>query len=134
MIIFDFKNLKIARSNKSLDYKNLKFFKIIRVINNNVYELKLSNNIQNIYSIFHFWLLHLINVNFFSSQKEKRFNLVSINIEKTLFFIEEIFDVKMNKKKVDSKTDRKNNSISKKKKLFSIQNTLNEIRSRKHDI
>ena len=69
MIMLDFKNLKIARSNKNLNYKNLKFFKIIRVINNSVYELKLSNNMQNIYSMFYLWLLHLINVNFFSNQK-----------------------------------------------------------------
>ena len=46
------RNIKIIRLNKSLDYKNLELFQIIRVINNMAYELELSNEI-NIYSIFY---------------------------------------------------------------------------------
>ena len=46
------RNIKITRSNKFLDYKNLKLFRIVRVINNMTYELELSNEI-NVYLIFH---------------------------------------------------------------------------------
>ena len=46
------RNIRIIRSNKSLNYKNLDPFKIIKVINNIIYELKLSNKI-NVYLIFH---------------------------------------------------------------------------------
>ena len=46
------RNIKIIRLNKSLDYKNLKLFWIIRVINNITYKLELSNEI-NIYLIFY---------------------------------------------------------------------------------
>ena len=46
------RNIKITRLNKSLNYKNLELFKIIRAINNIAYKLKLSNEI-NVYSMFH---------------------------------------------------------------------------------
>ncbi len=42
IIILNNKNIKITRLNKSLNYKNLKLFEIIRVINNMIYELELS--------------------------------------------------------------------------------------------
>ena len=35
------KNIKINRLNKSLNYKNMIFFKIIKIINNIIYKLKL---------------------------------------------------------------------------------------------
>ena len=46
------RNIRTIRLNKSLDYKNLGLYKIIRVINNIVYKLKLPLEI-NIYSIFY---------------------------------------------------------------------------------
>ena len=52
IIILNSRNIKIIRLNKSLNYKNLELFRIIRVINNIVYELELSDEI-NIYSIFY---------------------------------------------------------------------------------
>ena len=36
------KNIKIIQSSKFLNHKNLNFFKIIKVINNIIYKLKLS--------------------------------------------------------------------------------------------
>ena len=39
------KNIKINRSSKFLNYENLKFYKIIKVINNIIYKLKLSKKI-----------------------------------------------------------------------------------------
>ena len=46
------KNIKINRSNKSLNHKNLDLYKIIKVINNIIYKLKLSKKINFIF-IFH---------------------------------------------------------------------------------
>ena len=53
LIILNNKNIKIIKSNKFLDYKNLKPFKIIYKINNITYKLKLSKFIKNIFPIFH---------------------------------------------------------------------------------
>ena len=41
MIMLNVKNIKTNRSNKLLNYKNMNFFKIIKVINNMIYELNL---------------------------------------------------------------------------------------------
>ena len=54
------KNIKINRSSKSLNYKNINLYKIIKVINNIIYRLKLSKEI-NIFFIFYSRLLHLDN-------------------------------------------------------------------------
>ena len=53
IIMLNSRNIKTTRLNKSLDYKNLEPFRVIRVINNMTYELELSNEI-NVYSIFYF--------------------------------------------------------------------------------
>ena len=52
MIMLNVKNIKINRSNKSLNYKNINSFRIIKVINNMTYKLNLSKEI-NTFSIFH---------------------------------------------------------------------------------
>ena len=52
MIILDSRNIKIIQPNKFLNYKNLGSFRIIRVINNIVYELELSEEI-NIFFVFY---------------------------------------------------------------------------------
>ena len=46
------KNIKINRLNKSLNHKNISLFKIIKVVNNIIYELELLKE-MNIFSIFH---------------------------------------------------------------------------------
>ena len=46
------RNIKTIRLNKSLNYKNLKLFRVVRAINNITYKLELSND-MNIYSIFY---------------------------------------------------------------------------------
>ena len=50
------KYIQISRPKKKLDYKNFRPFKVIRVINTQVYQLKLPDN-QNIYNIFYISLL-----------------------------------------------------------------------------
>ena len=52
IVMLDSRNIKTARLNKSLNYKNLEPFKIIKVINNIVYELELPNG-MNIHPVFH---------------------------------------------------------------------------------
>ena len=66
MIILDNKNIKIKRLSKSLNYKNLKSYKVIKVINNIIYKLNLLNEL-NIYLIFYSWLLYLNNNDLLSS-------------------------------------------------------------------
>ena len=47
------RNLKITRPNKSLNHKNLEPFKIIKAINNSVYELNLLKFIKETFLVFH---------------------------------------------------------------------------------
>ena len=67
IIMLDNRNIKITRSNKLLNYKNLGSFKIIKVINNIIYKLEFSKG-MNIYSVFYSWLLYLDNSNPLSGQ------------------------------------------------------------------
>ena len=53
MIMFDARYQNIKRNNKSLDYKNLKSYLIVRAINNCVYEFKLLEVMKNIFLVFH---------------------------------------------------------------------------------
>lgn len=57
--MLDARNIWISCANKSLDYKNLGPFKIIRVLDNLAYELKLPPSMSSIFPVFHPWLLHL---------------------------------------------------------------------------
>ena len=52
IIMLNIKNIKTNRSSKSLNYKNINSFRIIKVINNIIYELNLSKK-MNIFFIFH---------------------------------------------------------------------------------
>ena len=47
------RNIKTIRLNKSLIYKYLDLYKIIKAYNNFVYKLKLSLFIKRVYSIFY---------------------------------------------------------------------------------
>lgn len=58
-VILNIKNIRTTRLIKSLDYKNLVPFKIIRVIDNNAYELDLPEAINGVFPIFYPWLLYL---------------------------------------------------------------------------
>jgi len=53
LVILNYRNIKIIRPAKSLDYKNLGPFKVIRVINNLVYKLELFKSINSIFFIFY---------------------------------------------------------------------------------
>ena len=62
IVMLDTRNIRIIRLIKSLDYKNMGPFKVIRVINNIVYELKLPEG-MNVHPVFHSWLLYINNNN-----------------------------------------------------------------------
>ena len=54
MIMLNVRFQKITRFNASLNYKNLSFFKIIKIYHiNNAYKLNLLATMKNIFSIFH---------------------------------------------------------------------------------
>ena len=44
---------KTTKYNKNFDYKNLKSFKIVKIVDNIIYELKFSKIMQNILSMFY---------------------------------------------------------------------------------
>jgi len=47
------RSIKIKQIRKFLENKNFKFYKIIKIINNYIYQLKLSKSIIEIYLIFY---------------------------------------------------------------------------------
>ena len=55
--------IHIMRFNKSLNHKNLKFFRIIEIINNLAYKLNLFELINKLFLMFYLWLLYLNEVN-----------------------------------------------------------------------
>ena len=59
MVILDIRNMKTDRPSRSLDYKNLGPFKVIKVLDNMAYKLDLLLVIKSIHLVFHPWLLHL---------------------------------------------------------------------------
>ncbi len=61
--MLDSRFITTIRSNKSLDFKNLGPYKIVRVINNIAYELDLPDGIRKTFPVFHSWLLYLDNSN-----------------------------------------------------------------------
>ena len=47
------RNIKTIKLNKLFNYKNLKFFKIIKTYNNLIYYLKLLISIKRLYLVFY---------------------------------------------------------------------------------
>ena len=107
MMMLNSRYLKTIRSNRDLDYRNLDSFKIIRVINNNVYELKLSKFMKDVFSVFHLWLLHLKNSNLMFEQENHESDFVIIDAQDALYDIEEILNFKIDKRMNDSATTQK---------------------------
>jgi hypothetical protein len=74
------KDFSSKKLNWLLTFKNVRFWKIIRVINNKAYELKLSSHLQavELTSIFYFWKLHFALSNSFFAQVEIFESLIMI--------------------------------------------------------
>ena len=107
MIMLDARYIKIMRFNKSLDYKNLNFFKIIRVIDNCAYELKLSQIMNECFSMFHFWFLHFDDENSMFEQQNVQSSFVAIDANENLWKIDEILNFKIDRRMNDSITRTK---------------------------
>ena len=91
-----------TRFNKSLNYKNLDSFRVKRVIDNCVYKLKLSNAMQDIYSVFHSWLLHIDDNVSLQSQRESNAQFAFIDKKREVWYIDEILDFKIDKRRKNS--------------------------------
>ena len=53
IIMLNNRNIKTIKLNKSLNYKNFDFFKIIKIYENSIYKLKLLILIKRLHFIFH---------------------------------------------------------------------------------
>ena len=104
IIMLDARYQNIKRNNKSLDYKNLKLYFIVRAINNYVYEFKLLEIMKNIFFVFHFRLLHLKNNKSLLDQKSIISSLVQTNFEDDVWVVDEILKFKIDRRRNDSTT------------------------------
>ena len=99
--MLDKKYIEITKSSHSLNFKNLKLYKIIDVIDNHhVYKLELSSSMFVIYSIFHSWLLHLDNSNSLIEQHRSSSSLV-ITLEFNHYDVIKIVKSRLNRHKKD---------------------------------
>ena len=98
MIMINARYFKIMRFNKNFDYKNLESFKIVRMINNCVYELKLSQIMKKCFSIFHSWFLHFDDENFMFEQQDEQSTFIATDNNENLWKMNEILNFKIDKK------------------------------------
>ena len=68
MVILNAWNIWTSYVKKSLDHKNFGLFKIIKVINNSAYKLKLSPSMNSIFPVFYLQLFHLNKSDFLFGQ------------------------------------------------------------------
>ena len=107
MMMLNARHLIIIKSNRKLDYRNLNSFKIIRAIDNNAYELKLSEIMNEMFPVFHSWFLHFENNNLMSEQKDHEPASVATDAQEKLYDVEKILNSKIDKRMNDSNTKRK---------------------------
>ena len=123
MIMLNARYLKIMRLNKSLDYKNLESFRVVRMINNCAYELELSQIMKECFSVFHSWLLHLDDENFMFEQKNEQSASVATDNNEDLWEMNEILNFKIDKRMNNSATRIK--SCLRYRVKWTDQNNLN---------
>ena len=123
MIILNKRNIKIIRFNKFLNHKNFDSFRIIKVFNNFVYELNLSFIINNIYFIFHSWLLHLNNNDSLSNQIISSFLSINIDEKSEIFDVLKIVNFKIDKRRLNPVIEKKE-CLMYKIKYNTIKNSL----------
>ena len=107
MIMLNARFQKTTRFNKNLDYKNLKSFKIVKIVDNMIYELKFFEIMQSIFSVFHSWLLHLNDETFLKNQNDFDSESLKMN-ENFVYYSNEIIDFRINRKFNDSVTRTRN--------------------------
>ena len=107
MIMLNARFQKTTKFNKNLDYKNLESFKIVKVVDNMIYELKLLEVMQNIFSVFHSWFLHLNDETFLKNQNDFDSESLKMN-ENSVYYLNEIIDFRINRRFNDSITRTRN--------------------------
>ncbi len=106
--MLDSRFITTINPNKSLDFKNLGPYKIIRVINNMIYELDLPDSIGKTFPIFYPWLLYLDNNNRLLDQEEIEQPPIKIYDDGTGDFeVKEIINLKIKKSRKDRATGKK---------------------------
>ena len=103
MIMLNTRFQKTTRFNKNLNYKNLKFFRIVRIVDNLIYELKFFEIMQNIFSMFRSWFLHLDDEMFLKNQNDFYSESLKMN-ENSVYYLNEITNFRINRKFNDSIT------------------------------
>ena len=118
MIMLNVKYQFTKRFNKKFDYKNFESYFIFKAIDNCAYEFKLFEIMKNIFSIFHFWLLHFKNNVSLSNQRMQLSKSTNTsNSKKIVYYFDKITKLKIDK--------RRNDFVIKTKKMFDIQSNLN---------
>ena len=107
LIMLNERNIKTARSNKSLDHKNMRSYKITRVINNSAYELRLPDSMKKVFPVFHPWLLHRFVDDPLPEQKQSSSPPIHTNDDDANHDAKEILDFKIDKRRKDSVTGEK---------------------------
>ena len=108
IMMLNARHLIITKFNRKFEYRNLNSFKIIRVIDNNVYEIKFSKIIKKIFFVFYSWFLHFENNIFMLKQKNHESISIVIDVQKKFYDIEKILNSKIDKKMNNLNTKRKN--------------------------
>ena len=103
MIMLNVKFQVTRRQNKSIDFKNLSSYRVIKKINDMTYELELFVTMTDVFSIFHSWLLHLNDDILLQNQREIESKFV--NSKENQWEINEIMRFKINRRRNDSKID-----------------------------
>lgn len=109
MVILDTWNIWISYANKSLNYKNLKPFKIIRIINNLAHKLDLPQSISGVFLIFYLWLFYLNKSNPLPGQIIPPLSFIWFDKKVCLkkYIAKKFFDSKIDKRKKDPVNSKK---------------------------
>lgn len=89
--MLNIKNIKRNWLSKFLNHKNINFFKILKIINNIIYELKLSKKI-NIFFIFYLWLLYLNSNDLLSNKIKSFFSFIKSDEKRINHFVNKIIN------------------------------------------
>ena len=95
------------RQNKSFDFKNLSSYRVIRKINDMIYELELSKTMTKMFSVFHSWFFHFDDD--VSLRDQKIVESKSMKSKENLWEINEIMRFKINKRRNDFEIEAKKN-------------------------
>ena len=103
MIMLNVRFQITRRQSKFLNYKNLESYRIVRKIDNMIYQLELSSTMTGVFPIFHSWLLHLNDG--VPLQSQRIVESKSIESKGDMWEIDEIMNSKIDKRRNDPKTE-----------------------------